>query len=136
MEYLKTGKLETRDLTPLSIDILKDDFDYYCIPFPKELKPQNLSWDVSNKTVCCRYTNNDLTVTQTISSIYRSTAIGNIAVDRYTVKIEKGDHLKIGFTTGAKYKVNGSNPHNGWFLYSYHGTLCGIGANWNKYTSN
>ena len=36
-DYLRTGKIETRDLTSLSISILKGDFDYYCIPLPKEL---------------------------------------------------------------------------------------------------
>ena len=130
LDYLRTGKLEIRDLTLLSTNILKDDFDYYCIPLPNELKP--LSWDVNRRTVYHTYTNNNLTVTSSTSS----GAIGNKAVDRYTVKVESDKNLMIGFTTGAKYDVNSGNlVKNGWFIYAFNRKLYDNVVSWIGYST-
>ena len=106
LDYLRTRKLDSRNLTPLSIDLLKDDFDYYCIPLPNELNL--LCWVVNNKVNFCTFTNNNLTLTQTPSNEV-GTVIGNIAVDKYTVKLESG-FLIIGFTQGRSCE--------GWFLHT------------------
>ena len=62
LDYLRTGQLETRELTLLAKDILKDDLDYYCIPVPENLQVPPLCWDVNKKSDGCSYTNNNLTV--------------------------------------------------------------------------
>ena len=38
LNYLRTGKMDTSDLSPYAVDMLKDDLDYYLIPRPVELK--------------------------------------------------------------------------------------------------
>ena len=50
LDYLRTGKMDTRDLTPYELDMLKDDIDYYCIPTPPELQ---LHWDVTKTPANC-----------------------------------------------------------------------------------
>ena len=49
LDYLQTGKLDITDLTSSAIDMLKDDFDYYCIPVPDELKLSPLFNDTNSK---------------------------------------------------------------------------------------
>jgi len=130
LDYLRTGILETLELSPYEMKMLKDDLDYYSIPLPKEPEDHSIYWDVTKKPLKCTFTANDTTATKSANqgTGWDCGIIGNRAVDRYTVRIDnrgKGN-IMIGFSSGATWNSNGPNyPTNGWFLYAYDGTLYG-----------
>lgn len=141
LDYLRTGKLDIRDLTDYMLDMLRDDLDYYCIPSPKEKIP-TLLWDVNKKPDNCRFFNNKLTVIKLSGDEHWDCGvIGNIAVDKFTVKIEdrgSNGNIFIGFTTGESWDSNGdngdNNRDNGWYISLYSGYLFGIGITANTGT--
>ena len=134
LDYLRGEKLELRELTPLQIDRLKSDFESYAINLPEELcdPPQpSLIWDPTKKSDNATYSENGLKVTKTSGDKkWNCGVIGNVKVDKYSVKIEKRENgcINIGFTTGEVWEPNGENyRENGWFLATK-GKLFGIGG--------
>ena len=122
LDYFRYGKLEVQELTDVNIDMLKDDFDYYCIPLPKELR-YNLQWDSKSNRSCYLVSNNNFTVTK--SNRKTGIVIGNVAVDRFTVKINENGFLAIGFYDGSSH--DNIPTSNGWFIDLRTGDIAGIG---------
>jgi len=140
LDLFRTGKLELRELTPLMLDMLKDDLDYYCIPLPEELQLvpipsiSLLMWDENRKPTYCIYSNSNLTVTKTGPGFWNCGVIGSVAVDTFTVRIDMektigyGGGVMIGFTTRDIWNMNDNNSdNNGWFIAIYDGNIFGIG---------
>ena len=137
LDFFRTGKLVIKDLTSYMLDMLKDDMDYYCIPLPEELQPVPISsvpllmWDENRKSTNCIYSNNNLTVTKTGDGIWDCLVIGNVAVDKFTVRIDKIKNwggVLIGFTNGDIWNPNKDHSYkNGWYINVYDGKLYGIG---------
>ena len=126
LDYLRTGKMDTRDMTLYALDMLKDDLDYYCIPSPTELQ---LHWDVTKKPNNCILSYDNLTITKSNGTgSWNCGVIGNVAVDKYTIHINEKvqGHIMIGFSTGTKWNRNGQNYNtNGWFLSIENGSVHG-----------
>ena len=115
LDYLRTGRMDIRGLTPYAIDMLTDDLDYYCIPLPIELQVStvvsHIYWDIK-KSDNCTLSNNNLTATKSFDDDDEFGVVGNMAVDRYTVKIDsRGDDggVMIGFSTVAPWDINIDN---------------------------
>ena len=134
LDYLRTGKLETLELSQYEMKMLMDDLDYYCIPLPSELQEVQdpLIWDIIKKPVNCTFTANDRTATKSgyeYEGQFNCGIIGNKAVDRYTVRIDNrgaAGCIMIGFSAGVKWDPNGLNyTTNGWFFYAADGSLYG-----------
>ena len=156
LNYLRTGKMDTRDLSPYAVEMLKDDFDYYCIPLPVELKVSiplpvelkvsALRWDFSLKPINCSFSNDNLTAAKISGGnmSWNCNIIGNTAVNRYTVRIDNrgageidnrgAGEIMIGFTTGTTWK-HASNTTNGWFINVRTGSLYGIGVSGSVYST-
>ena len=89
----------------------------------KEVQPVPLlMWNENRKSIFCIYSNSNLTVTKTYSSgISNCCVIGNVAVDKFTVRIDlQYGGLTIGFTTRDHWDPNRDNTNNymdGFFLY-------------------
>jgi len=129
LDYLRTGILETLELSPYQMNMLMDDLDYYGIPLPRELQHTPIQWDVTEKPQKCTLTANNTTATKLTALGWDCGIIGNKAVDRYTVKIDnrgRSGCIMIGFSTGATWNPNGSNRDtNGWFISVNTGSLYG-----------
>ena len=144
LDYLRSGKLDTEELTPRQLKLLKADFESYAINLPEELcdPPQpSLIWDPTKKSDNATYSENGLKVTKTSGDFdWNCGVIGNVKVDKYSVKIEKKlprGGIGIGFTAGKVWKPNGENcKENGWFIAARNGTLYGIGGFENKAYTN
>lgn len=127
LDYLRTGKLETLELSQYEMKMLMDDLDYYCIPLPIELQDP-LVWDVIKKPDNCTFTSDRTAKKSANGGAWNCGIIGNKAVDRYTVKIDSraSGNIMIGFSAGVTWNPNGSNyASNGWFIYAYNGKLYG-----------
>lgn len=130
---MRTGNLEIRELTPLAMDMLKDDFDFYCISFPLQLDLL-VHWDEAKKPKRCTLINDNLTVTKTAGAAgWDCGVIANTAVDRYTLRVDNkgasGSNCMIGFTAGTTWNINGQNfDCNGWFMHIFDGTLYAAGV--------
>ena len=86
--------------------------NYYQVPL--------LFWDINNQTDYCTYTNDNLTVTKinSVASWNVCRVIGNIAVDRYTIRIDNqgtDGGIIIGFANETNF-VNGNNRRNCWCI--------------------
>lgn len=130
LDYLRTGKLETLELSRYEMKMLMDDLDYYCIPLPIELQklPDSLIWDVIKKSHNCTFSATDRTATKSGGgAAWNCGIIGNKTVDRYTVKIDNRalGNIMIGFSAGVAWNRIGSNANGGWFIYAQNGSLYG-----------
>ena len=131
LDYLRTGKLETLELSRYEMKMLMDDLDYYCIPLPSELQEplDPLIWDVIKKPHSCTFADRTATKSANGGAAWNCGIIGNKAVDRYTVRIDNrglAGCVMIGFSAGVTWNPNGSNySTNGWFIYVPDGRLYG-----------
>ena len=122
--YYRSGKLDLKGMTSSMIDLLKEDFDFYCIPVPKELSyPDYLVWDKNKSSINCTLSNKYLTVCKTSYTMDKTAyygVIGNAMVDIFTVRIDKTEscgYFRIGLTCGDSWEIDGKdNVSNGWYI--------------------
>ena len=116
-------------MTSGMLDLLKNDLDYYLIPPPRELAyPDFLVWDKNKTSINCTLTNNDLSISKTSYTMDRNAyygAIGNVAVDKFTVRFDEvnahsAGFFKIGFVNLKFWSIEGKdNVSKGWYIHGH-----------------
>jgi hypothetical protein len=134
LNYLRTDMLDVECLNSREIRLLKEDFGFYCIDLPKELRDPPLNWDENKKSDHATIIKEEWSVEKTSGNDedgegeWNCGVIGDRCVDRYSVSVDAADDINIGFTTGEVWDPNRYNCKNGWFIYTYDGALYGIGG--------
>ena len=128
LDYLRNGKINLKSLSKYEIDILKDDFEYYCLP-------TLLRWDDQNQAENISFSNENLTIRHVSGApmdLDYSCSIGNITTDEFTVRLDsigRNREIYIGFTVGgSSWEPTGDNIFPNTWLIDIDGEYCYQGS--------
>jgi hypothetical protein len=141
MDYLRTGKLSTKELKSGEIEELEKELDYYLLQIAAPLKSTEWHWDLSpsRKPANASFSDADLKIRKTGGGDgWNCPVIGSSPVSEFTVKLISGPDIMIGFCAIDEFVQNASHfdrVKNGCFFQCCSGSVWFNGSRTKSYSS-